>query len=612
MLNNIENWSPLGVPLVIIKALLEQNFCSPTMIQTLSIPPAIFDHRDILGAAETGSGKTLAFGIPIINGILELKKQKESLKGKLKKINISDITSYKSTDKDYNDDFNSEEKLNYLMKNSDNLIKNSKAKFNYESISLKPLYAIILTPTRELAYQIKNHLSKAAKFTDIKIAVLVGGLAAVKQERILSKGPEIIIATPGRLWELIFDGNPHLSKIRTIRYLVIDETDRMMEKGHFLELQKIIEIINSKKSEVIRQIFVFSATLTLVHNVSYYPQSKINKNTKQKILELLPAQKLQKVIEMLKMKHPKIIDITKTTGTAKNLTECRIVCNIDHKDYYLYYFLKRHPGRTLIFCNSIGCVKRLATLFGILNCSPLPLHASMPQRQRLKNLERFQNDYYGLLIATDVAARGLDIPCIDHVIHYQVPRTSESYIHRSGRTARAQKEGITILIMEPSETHFYTRLCKTLNRTEDLPNFPIIDSLLVDIKEIVNIAREIDKFELQYRRKNYQKGWLHKIANEMDVLIDDEQFENTIGIEGMTNVKRLLKVKRNHLSNLIRKSFFSNSYSKNCNTFLTINENSQKAIDLMKQVINENPKSSKRLLSICSRKNIVKKKKKIA
>lgn len=130
--------------------------------------------------------------------------------------------------------------------------------------------------------------------------------------------------------------------------------------------------------------------------------------------------------------------------------------------------MKRHPGRTLVFCNSIGCVKRLATLFGILNCNPLPLHANMIQKQRLKNLERFQKNSDGLLIATDVAARGLDIPNVEHVIHYQVPRTSESYVHRSGRTARAQKEGITVLMMEPSEKHYYTKLCKTLGHSKFL------------------------------------------------------------------------------------------------------------------------------------------------
>lgn len=174
--------------------------------------------------------------------------------------------------------------------------------------------------------------------------------------------------------------------------MAIDETDRMLERGHFLELEQILEKINSIEENVKkRQTFVFSATLTMVHEIPKYLQRKKQKSIKSKIFKLTPGLKLQRVVEMLGMKNPKIVDVTKKSGTADNLTECKIACTMDHKDYYLYYFLQRYPGRTLVFCNSIGCVKRLATLFGIVKCSPLPLHASMRQQQRLKNLERYVN-----------------------------------------------------------------------------------------------------------------------------------------------------------------------------------------------------------------------------
>ena len=114
-----------------------------------------------------------------------------------------------------------------------------------------------------------------------------------------------------------------------------------------------------------------------------------------------------------------------STGTAGTLTEARIICAFEEKDFYLYYFIQLHKGRTLIFCNSISCVRRLAQLLTLLQCRPLPFHANMMQRQRLKNLDRFREDPCGLLLATDVAARGLDIPDVQHVVHYQVPRTSE-------------------------------------------------------------------------------------------------------------------------------------------------------------------------------------------
>lgn len=333
----------------------------------------------------------------------------------------------------------------------------------------EPLYALILTPTRELAVQVKNHLVTAAKYTDIRIAAIFGGLAAVKQERILSKCPEIVVATPGRLWELITEGNKHLNKLQNINFLVVDETDRMVEKGHFEELQHILERLNTDPvKRVQRQNFIFSATLTLMHELPQYLKLK-NGHRKRKLEPQTSEQKIQTLIEYFGISQPKIVDITPkqtTGGTAQRLTECRITCSHEQKDLYLYYFLQMHSGRTIVFCNSIDCVRRLTKLFSILACEPRALHAKMAQRARLKNLERFTNSPTGLLIATDVAARGLDIPNVEHVIHYQVPRTSENYIHRSGRTARGKKDGIAVLFMEPKEVREYVKLCRALNRSK--------------------------------------------------------------------------------------------------------------------------------------------------
>ncbi|KAF7995093.1 hypothetical protein HCN44_004565 [Aphidius gifuensis] len=613
-------WASLGVPSVIIKALKDQNFTAPTNIQSLTLAPAILGRRDILGAAETGSGKTLAFAIPILTGIMELKaeKQQDTIKEKqeeeesmlldnsgstndnwiVSSDNESDTNQDTDDDDDDDDDADANETQGIgcvkVIDNMDFSEINGK-----KQITKKPLYALILTPTRELAIQIKNHMCKAAKYTGIKIAVVVGGMAAVKQERILSKGPEIVIATPGRLWELIDHGNEHLSQLPYIKYLAIDETDRMLEKGHFQELHQIVERININELAVKqRQTFVFSATLTLVHDIPDYLQRKKNKNSKSKIFKLTSGQKLQKVIHMLHIKNPKIVDVTQERGIAGTLTECRITCTIDHKDYYLYYFLQRHNGRTLIFCNSIGCVKRLAQLFSILDCHPLPLHASMQQRQRLKNLEKFQEDPNGILVATDVAARGLDIPNVEHVIHYQVPRTSESYVHRSGRTARAQKEGITVLMMEPSELQNYTKLCKTLGHTQDIPTFPVIDKLLISVKERINIAREIDKLELMSRRDNVQKGWLKNAIEEMDLILDEDQLETTMESKETADLKRQLKAKRKeldrHLSTPLFPKGFSGKYlEQNIDTPM-LHDNSKTAIQVMKQALIDGPKIKKR------------------
>ncbi|XP_076681119.1 ATP-dependent RNA helicase DDX24 isoform X2 [Andrena cerasifolii] len=601
-------WSTLGVPAPVIKALKDQQFHTPTTIQALTLPSAILGRRDILGAAETGSGKTLAFGIPIINGILELKSKQQSMlnsktvteisgnienKGWVCSENETGEDENSSSECDYNGDVDSTNGGGIGCVRVINNIQLDKP----QNHGQKPLFALILTPTRELAIQIKDHLTKAAKYTDIHIAVVLGGMAAVKQERILSKGPEIVIATPGRLWELIQQGNPHLNQVDSIKYLAIDETDRMLEKGHFQELQQLLEKINVDNSKLKeRQTFVFSATLTMVHDIPEYLQRKKKKHVKSKISKFTSEQKLQKMIELIGIKNPKIVDVTKESGTASNLTECRIVCTIDHKDYYLYYFLKRHTGRTLIFCNSIGCVKRLATLFGILDCKPLPLHANMQQRQRLKNLERFQADEDGLLIATDVAARGLDIPSVEHVIHYQVPRTSESYVHRSGRTARAQREGITVLMMEPSEKQYYSKLCKTLGRTEDLPVFPVVDRLLIAVKERVNVAREIDKLELKCRRDNSQKGWLRKAVEDMDLFLEEDEEELELETKEMADLRHQLKIKNRHLASLLSKPLFPKGFSGkylDANIELEIVEDNEKAVDVMKKAIEEIPKKKK-------------------
>lgn len=332
----------------------------------------------------------------------------------------------------------------------------------------RPLFALVLTPTRELAVQVRDHIKTAAKYTGIKVAAIFGGLAVVKQERLLKGCPEIVVATPGRLWELLKEGNQHLGKIDDIHFLVIDETDRMVEKGHFEELKLLMERINrnvTKKAH--RQNFIFSATLTMVHDIPDHLKKK-NMNRRKKIEGISVEQKTKSLIDGLGISQPKIVDITQSQGTAESLTECRIVCSIKEKDYYLYYFLQKHPGRTIVFCNSIDCVRRLHNLFSLLGCRPLPLHANMIQKQRLKNLERFRDNEDSFLVATDVAARGLDIPKVEHVIHYQVPRTSENYVHRSGRTARANREGIAVLLMEPGEAKNYEKLCKTLKRSENL------------------------------------------------------------------------------------------------------------------------------------------------
>lgn len=200
---------------MILKALAEKKFTEPTQIQSLTIPAAIMGRKDILGAAETGSGKTLAFGIPILNGIIELKKNGKFMQGRtLKSKHNAADDERKSASKNRNERENltpPPEEINNFPSDDES------AESNDKNCSANPLYALVLTPTRELAVQVKDHLVAVAKYTGIKVAAVFGGMAQVKQERVLSKCPEIVVATPGRLWDLLSMGNEHLNKIENIR-----------------------------------------------------------------------------------------------------------------------------------------------------------------------------------------------------------------------------------------------------------------------------------------------------------------------------------------------------------------------------------------------------------
>lgn len=503
-------WKEFNVPKVVLKALTKLNFTEPTPIQRDTLPAAINGHTDILGAAETGSGKTLAFAIPIIHGILadrEKVEESEAEPSSEEEEDLDDPEAENGCVRVVNDvDFDFEVDIDQEI-NVENPFK-SKGK----------LRALVLTPTRELAIQVKNHIEAITKFTDIRTVPIVGGMAPQKQIRLLDHGPEIVVATPGRLWDLIQEGHPHLAQVRDIAYLAIDESDRMVEKGHFEELQKLLEMINSdEKKKKRRQNFVFSATLSLVHEL---PKHLSHKKGAKKMTS---QDKLKHLMDMIGVKaRPKIVDLTRKIGTAETLTESKIHCTNTEKDYYLYYFLQQHPGRTIVFCNSIDCVRRLVNLFSLLWTEPLGLHAQMHQKQRLKNLERFSAAENGFLIATDVAARGLDIPDVEHVVHYQVPRTSESYVHRSGRTARAKKEGVSVVLIDPSETQFYKRMCVTLNRDEDLAQFPVDLATLSAVKLRINTARTLDKLLLDQRKEDAEKNWLKKAAEEADLEISDD------------------------------------------------------------------------------------------
>ncbi|NWH72908.1 DDX24 helicase, partial [Piaya cayana] len=560
---DVSAWKDLFVPEPVLQALSYLGFSAPTPIQALALPSAIRDNMDVLGAAETGSGKTLAFAIPMIHSVLQWQKSNSSTT----RNDSASKESHQHCDEKRWENEDEAEKLNHqqtedsgdeddasLMTGSVMVLENSEFNSSANTHSIgshkkRPLLGLVLTPTRELAVQVKHHIDAVARFTGIKTAILVGGMAAQKQERVLNRKPEIVIATPGRLWELVKERHPHLSNLRQLRCLVIDEADRMVEKGHFLELSQLLEILNDSQYNPHRQTFVFSATLTLVHQI---PTRVLQKKNAKKMDK---KTKLELLMEKVGIKgKPKVIDLTRKEATVETLTETRIHCNTNEKDYYLYYFLLQYPGRTMVFANSIDCVKRLSSLLTILNCDPLPLHANMHQKQRLKNLERFAERESCVLLTTDVAARGLDIPDVQHVIHYQVPRTSELYVHRSGRTARAASEGLSLLLIGPDDLINFRKIYKTLEKSEELPFFPVETKCMTSVKERVNLARQIEKAEFFNSRAKHHDSWLQQAAEALEIDIDDDMF---MGNEQEESQKqKMLKGMKKQLKHMLSQPLF--------------------------------------------------------
>ncbi|XP_053141567.1 ATP-dependent RNA helicase DDX24 [Hemicordylus capensis] len=557
-------WKGLFVPKPVLQALSELGFNAPTPIQALALPSAIRDGMDVLGAAETGSGKTLAFAIPMVHSILQWQKSEGFASGSDDLFDevadsVEDMSDQEAEDlnPDKEEASGPDDNTKSLATDCVKVLEDAELGPQTDTAVVdksNPLLGLVLTPTRELAVQVKHHIDAVARLTDIKTAILVGGMAPQKQQRVLKRRPEIIIATPGRLWELIQEKHPHLSDLRQLRCLVIDEADRMVERGHFLELSHLLEMLSDSQYNPKRQTFVFSATLTLIH------QAPARVLQKKKATKIDKKTKLETLMQKVGIKgKPKVIDLTRKEATVETLTETRIHCDTEEKDYYLYYFLLQYPGRTMVFANSIDCIKRLTSLLTILDCNPLPLHANMHQKQRLKNLERFAERDSCVLLTTDVAARGLDIPNVQHVIHYQVPRTSEIYVHRSGRTARATNEGLSLLLIGPSDVINFKKIYKTLGKNEELPFFPVETKCMSAIKEQVNLARQIEKVEYFKNRAKHHNSWLQQAADALELDLDDNLLIGGKPSEEEESEKqKMLKGMKKHLKHLLSQPVFKN------------------------------------------------------
>ena len=493
---DVSAWNSLGLSSSLLSSLAQSAFSSPTPIQKAAIPE-ILDGNDVVGKAATGSGKTIAYGIPIIERLLK------------------DQGSF-----------------------------------------AKP-YALIMSPTRELAHQLSRHLidlcrGSTSDTLQPRIVTITGGLSLPKQQRLLADA-DIIVGTPGRLWEIISETPGTSKNLQRLQFLVLDEADRLLSEGHFQEMQEILGFLEKaidEKEGKPWQTLVFSATFQkdlqqkLAKRVHYSVKDNIL-DAKESMIHLLGKLNFRE-------SEPKFIDVDPISRMAANLTESILKCGAMEKDLHLYTLLHQpqyQQSRILIFTNSISSVRRLTTFLHNLNLPALPLHSQMPQKSRLRSLERFsavspstssskaskQQLLNSILIATDVAARGLDIPTVNLIIHYHVPRAADAYVHRSGRTARAGASGASILLCSPEEVLPVQRLIvKIHHKTQrddkafrlDTISLPL--DLLKRLKPRVQLSQQITACTMAKEKENPSSSsnkLLKQAAEDLGVEYDSDLME---------------------------------------------------------------------------------------
>jgi ATP-dependent RNA helicase RhlE len=276
---------------------------------------------------------------------------------------------------------------------------------------------LILSPTRELAVQIEDDVQGFAYHTDLTSIAVYGGVPMDQQERALKAGVDIVVATPGRLMDHMRNGAVSFDKLDT---LVLDEADRMMDMGFWPDVRRIVATLPDTAA---RQTLLFSATM--------------------------PDEVMKLAEEVLC--DAKYVQIGSDGGPAKSITHTAENVAAAHKTEWLARFLRRTDGPVLVFVRTKSGAERLARKLAGSGLKAAALHADRTQQQRTQAVEGFRSGRYHVLVATDVAARGLDIDGITHVVNYEVPSSRETYVHRVGRTGRADATGTALTLVAPEE-----------------------------------------------------------------------------------------------------------------------------------------------------------------
>lgn len=404
-----KNFAQLGVCETLCDACDRLEWKTATRIQADVLPEALTG-RDIIGLAETGSGKTGAFCLPVLQGILNK--------------------------------------------------------------PVRGTAALILTPTRELAFQIHTVVQALGQAMGATSVCVVGGVDRTSQAIALARNPHVIIATPGRLVDHLKDTKGF--HLRLVRYLVLDEADRMLSMDFEEELHQILDNIPEE-----RQTFLFSATMT----------SQVAKLQRASLID------------------PVRVEVSTKFQTPKQLIQSYLFVPAKYKDCYLTYMINEHAGQSIL-CFGATCnnVQRLALMLRNLGFPAVCLHGQMNQAARLGALQKFSSGDRSILICTDVASRGLDLPSVDLVINFDLPGHGKEYIHRVGRTARAGKSGKAIAMVTQYDVEVYQRL-ETLLGTK-LPAYTADEETVLVLLERVNEAQRLATRELkeQLAARGGQKG----------------------------------------------------------------------------------------------------------
>lgn len=350
-------FTTLGVAEPLLRALAAENYTIPTPIQVQAIP-LVLSGRDVLGIAQTGTGKTAAFGLPLLQRLAA----------------------------------------------------------NHVAAAPQTTRALILAPTRELAIQIDESLRSYGRHLKLRHAVILGGVNQNRQVQALRHGVDILVATPGRLLDLIQQKHLRLNAATT---LVIDEADRMFDMGFIRDVRKIVGFLPRQ-----RQSLLFSATM--------------------------PGEVAHLVAEILR--DPARVDISPTTVAAEKIDQKVYFVSTQEKRGLLQELLRDQAmKRVIVFTRTKHGANKVAENLEKAGHAAQAIHGNKSQNARQRALEDFRSGRARVLVATDIAARGIDIDDVTHVVNFELPDVAESYVHRIGRTARAGSGGTAIAFCDPSE-----------------------------------------------------------------------------------------------------------------------------------------------------------------